>query len=206
MKKTFVFRLVIVLTLTLTLMAACGGNEKSGGDKASDDGAPPASADNGSGGDSGKSSTDTDKPAKDEPRAIRAPEVTVSPGDEIFSDEIMYMGYDSISSDGTYILCKFNVKTTQAIAIHNDRDPMVVNGIVTDYSDLGFKMLRPYEGKPVGRGEHAITFDQGNWSALEEAGITYEELKTIQATITITDLDDFDDVLFEITVLFNIEH
>ena len=185
---------ILVLLLAFTLLAACGANNNVSGRN------PKVESEKAEG------SAVSEAPAGEAPRKIMAPEVTVSPGDVVFENEYIELTYEDVSYDKTYIHCRFKGITTQAIGIHNDADPLVVNGVETDYLDNGFTMMRPYEeGKKIGNGEHSITFQTNSYSALEKAGITPDELKTIQATITISNISSREDVFFEIPVLFNIE-
>lgn len=199
MKKTIT--LILVLIFAMSLFAACGDKGGgSGGGSGSDSSNSSSSSGNGDKGSSGP-----DKPGKDEPREIPAPGITVNPGDTVISNDFITISYVGLGSDNTYVYCRARPETAQFLTVEMDADPLVINGIVTDYKDLGMTMMRPYEGKPAGTADLPIIFDIPGKSALEKAGITIEELKTVQATLTISDFDA-KEVLLEITVLFNIEH
>jgi len=204
MKKTKkLLTLAISLLLTVFLLAACGGGSSS---SAASGSGGSSSASTGSGS-SASSSASTAASASNTPKEIRKVDITVNPGDVIFDNEIMKLTYVGLGRNKDYINCRIDGKSKVGISIAADTEPLVINGKLVDYTDYSWMPMKPYkEGENIGGGNLGIQFATTSSSALQLAGITIDELKTIQATITITPFEfDNKNVLFEITVLFNIQ-
>jgi len=181
--------MAILCLLTLSLLTAC--DSSGGGGNPADD----SIADN-------TPAVITGAPASDAPREIRTPDVSVNPGDTIFDNEYMKLVFDGLNKNKTFINCRISGKATEPIWICADAEPFIINGIATDYRYIPFMPMRPYkEGDTIGSGQFGIMLVHLE-NAYEMTGISPDDLKTVQATITIVEPES-QATLFEITVLFN---
>ena len=189
-----ILTLTLALLLILIMLTACGiggSNSKSDDSNTSKDSNPPKSTEGG---------------GKDSTGEIRTPDITVKPGDLVFSNEYMYLKYERVNEELLFVYCKAKQKSTEGFYACLDAEPLVINGIATNYKDLGSFVFRPLkEVENVGSRDFAINYGDNQVSALEQVGISPDEFESLQVTITIKDYDVIE-VLFEITVLFIIEH
>ena len=178
---------MLTLILAVSVLTACGG-DSGGGNSSGNGGAAPAN-------------TSADKT----PGEIRTPDVTVNPGDVIFDNEYIELMYDKFDSELMYIHCIPYGNTTRNLYVYNNAEPLVINGIATDFIDDGFTNMRSSkEGGKIGASDVPILLETRYENALEQAGVALEDLKTVQVTISLVSMDT-EETLFEITVLFNIE-
>jgi hypothetical protein len=163
----------IVTCLAVTAMFLSCGNKKSG-----DNG---NSSDNESGG-------------------IKKPTITVNPGDVIFDNEYTTLTYSKVEYDeslggGTveiWCIPDSKVNYEEDITIVTYKDPLVINGVKTESYTVGYTLIG------IG-GELIISID--NYT-LTEMGIAANEIKTVQATLTMQ--RQRKDDIFERVVLFNV--
>ena len=148
-----------------------------------------------------KKSGDNDNSGGNESGGIKKPDITVNLGDVIFDNKYTTLTYskveynESLSGGTVEIWCIPDSKVSyeEEIIIVAYKDPLVINGVKSEAYSVGYTQIG------VG-GELIISI---NNYTLGEMGIAVNEIKTVQATLTMKHLTK-DDVLYEKVVLFNV--
>jgi len=199
----------MVLVLTISLLTACGGGDGSNSPGGGDNNPPSGDSDSKS--DDDNTTKDSDPPksteggSKESTGGIRTPDITVKPGDMVFSNEYMSLVYERVNEELMFVFCKAWQETTEGFYVNLDAEPLVINGIATTYKDFASFYFRPLkEGENTGSKDFPITYGENTTNALEIAGITPDQFESLQVTITIK--DDTEMEVYQITVLFIIEH
>jgi hypothetical protein len=197
MKKFFA--LAMVMLLSVSLLTACAGNNNSGGENTPANSVPLAAtpaADN-----SANSSAPASTPDNVKPGGVKASDITVNTGDVIFDTDYTTYTYKGVEVDYPIeglieIQCasKGKIDYKEGIAVAAYKEPLVINGVATD----------------IYSGNHAVVGVDGlgimiQIRDLEDLGISLADLKTVQAEFFIFPMGKDNNVLYERTVIFNIE-
>jgi len=188
MKK--LFTIMLILILAASMLTACSGNSNSGSGSSTGSSTPPAS-NNG-----GNSGTQTNTSGSEKPGEIKAPDITVKPGDVVFKNNIVTIFYEEIAVDSISMdICLQSINhSTQEITITTS--DLVINDASVG---IGYTFTNISPGKSDD--QHWIILTHKN---LEIEGFSAENIETVQITFTVTPLGK-KDVLFEGAALFNIE-
>ena len=192
---------VLALTLTVSLLAACGGaggkgdsgsGNDAGSGNSSGESAPPAADD---AADDSESAAPVKTPDSDKPGATKTPDVTVNPGDVVFDNDIVTILYTDTTSDS--ISMDINLRCMN----NSDQDITVwTEGMVINGTETGIGVI--FSNIPPGKSDenYVIMLTRQN---LEGEGFSAEDVETVQVTLRVESFND-NDVLFNGTALLNI--
>ena len=143
--------------------------------------------------DSGGDASD-DAPANAKPGDIEKQTATVNPGDAAFANDNFTLTYNSVivNSIAETIMIRCEVKSNIPMRVQWMDAPFVINGTATDIVHMSIASSDEFSVEiPI--------------SELENLGLSPEDVKTVQVLFKFSKWDDYDDVLFEGTVVFNID-
>ena len=146
-----------------------------------------------------KKGGDNSNSSSNESGGIKKPDITVNQGNVIFDNKYTTLTYSKVEYNELLRMVEISCMPDSKVNYEGDitivayKDPLVINGVKSEAYSTGYTL--------IGVGEDLTIFI--SYDNLQEMGIDVNEIRTIQATLTMQ--HQRKDDVFEKVVLFNVK-